>query len=73
MGNLQSGAARDWSLEQTVRAFRVTSSTIVSWIKSLEEEGASALVQLPEPVNRFPDYVPYIVQQLEPSCPALGR
>ena len=30
-------------------------------MKRLQENGADALVQLDEPVNRFPDFVRYIV------------
>jgi len=33
-------------------------------MKRLDEEGADALVQLREPVNRFPDFVRYVVQRL---------
>ena len=39
----------------------------------LDEEGPSALVQLAEPVNKFPDFVRYIVQQLKTLCPILGK
>ena len=61
MAILQIRAARGWSLEQIGRVFHLTSATIASWMKRLEEDGAEALVQLHEPVNRFPDYVRYIV------------
>ena len=30
-------------------------------------------MQLAEPVNRFLDYVRYIVQQLKTLCPAMGK
>ena len=73
MAILQLRAARGWSLQQTARVFHVTGATISSWMKRLEEEGAGALVQLREPVNRFPDYVRYIVQQLKMLCPTLGK
>ena len=32
-----------------------------------------ALVQLREPVNRFPDFVRHVVQQLKILCPSLGE
>jgi len=73
MAILQLRTARGWSLEQTARVFHLTAATISSWMKRLEEEGADALVQLPEPINRFPDYVRYVVQQLKLLCPALGK
>jgi putative transposase len=39
----------------------------------LEETGPRALVQLRTPVNKFPDFVRYAVQQLQALCPALGK
>ena len=39
----------------------------------LDEEGPDALVRLPEPVNRFPDFVSYVVRRLKALCPAMGR
>ena len=30
-------------------------------------------MQLPEPVNQFPDFVRHIVQQLKVLCPSLGK
>ena len=56
---LQLRAARKWSLQQTADAFFVTPETIASWTKRLDEQGANALLQMPEPVNRFPDLVRY--------------
>ena len=38
----------------------------------LDEDGPSALVQTAEPVNRFPDFVAYIVRRLKVVCPAMG-
>jgi hypothetical protein len=34
--------------------FFVTEATVASWMKRLDEDGSSALVQTPGPVNRFP-------------------
>ena len=39
----------------------------------LDDEGPGALVQLPQPVNRFPDFVAHIVQSLRALCPTMGR
>jgi len=39
----------------------------------LDEEGPVALVRLPEPVNRFPDFVAYLVKRLRVLCPTLGK
>jgi len=39
----------------------------------LQEDEADTLVQLNEPVNRFPDYVRYVVQQLKTLCSSMGK
>jgi len=51
----------------------VTAATIASWMKRIDEEGPDALVQIREPVNRFPDFVRYAVQRLKTLCPTLGK
>ena len=73
MAILELRAARGWSLEQTARVFHLTAATVASWMKRLEQEGAHALVQLREPVNRFPDFVRYVVQRLKTLCPMMGK
>ena len=73
MAILELRAARGWSLEQTARVFHLTAATVASWMKRLGEEGAHALVQLREPVNRFPDFVRYVVQRLKTLCPMMGK
>src|SRR5439155_2795964 len=70
---LELKAARGWSLEQTAKAFFVCPKTIASWMKRLDEDGTAALIQLPVPVNRFPDLVRHAVQRLQALCPTLGK
>ena len=70
---LELRAARGWSLAQTARIFLVTPLTIASWMGRLDEEGPDALVRLPEPVNKFPDFVRYVVRRLKILCPTLGK
>ena len=72
MAILELKAARGWSLAQTARTFQVTSITIASWMKRVDEEGPDALVQLREPVNKFPDFVRYAIQRLRKLCYSLG-
>src|SRR6266571_5341168 len=55
------------------RIFLVTPLTIASWMGRLDEEGPDALVRLPEPVNKFPDFVGYVVRRLKFLCPTLGK
>ena len=73
MAILELKAARGWSLAQTARAFLVEPKTVAAWLKRIDEDGSSALVQLREPVNKFPDFVRYIVRRLKILCPALGK
>ena len=42
-------------------------------MRRLDEEGEEALVRMPVPVNRFPDFVSVVVQQLRATCPSLGK
>jgi len=72
-GQSAAPQARSWSLAQTARTFLVTPLTISSWMARLDEDGPDALVRLPEPVNRFPDFVGYLVRRLRVLCPAMGR
>jgi hypothetical protein len=60
MAILELRAARGWSLKQTGDTFLVTPATIVAWVKRIDDQGADALLQLREPVNKFPDFVRYI-------------
>ena len=73
MAILELRAARGWSLEQTARTFLVTAATIASWMTRVAEEGPDGLVELREPVNKFPDLVRYLVQRLKTLCPAMGK
>ena len=70
---LELRAARGWSLAQIARTFLVNPLTIASWTRRLDEEGPDTLLRLPEPVNRFPDFVGYLVRRLKILCPRLGR
>ena len=73
MAILELKAARGWSLTQTAKAFLVTPATVRFWLKRIDESSPSALVRMPEPVNKFPDFVRYIVQRLKRLCPTLGK
>jgi hypothetical protein len=73
MAILKLKAARGWSLAQAARAFFVEPDTIAAWLKRVDENGTSALVQLRDPVNKFPDFVRHIVQRLKALCPSLGK
>ena len=51
----------------------ISAATVAGWLKRIDEKGAGALVQLPRPVNRFPDFVDHLVQRLKLSFPAMGK
>ncbi len=70
---LKLKAARGWSSSQVARVFAVTEETIASWLKRVDEEGERALVQLSEPVNKFPAYVGYLIRWLKSMCPTMGK
>jgi hypothetical protein len=70
---LELRAARGCTLAQTARIFLVSPLTVASWMGRIEEEGPDALVRLPEPVNRFPDFVSYLVKRLKILCPTFGK
>ncbi len=73
MAILELRAARGWSLKQTADTFSLTSATIALWVKRIDERGTDALLQLREPVNKFPDFVRYIVQRLKTLSPSMGK
>ncbi len=73
MAILELRAARGWSLAETARRFQVERETIRSWTRRVDEEGPRALVTLREPVNKYPDFVRYMVQTLKTLCPLMGK
>ena len=73
MAILEIKAARNWSLRQTAKEFSVTPETISSWLRRVDEQGPDALVQIPQPVNKFPEHVRYVVQRLKTLCPWMGK
>jgi len=70
---LELRAARGWSQAQTAERMQITLATVAAWTGRLDEEGPAALVQMPVPVNRFPEFVAYIVRSLKILCPAMGK
>jgi transposase InsO family protein len=70
---LELKAARGWTASQVAEVFAVTEETIDSWLKRVDEEGEHALVQITEPVNKFPVFVRYLVRHLKTLCPTMGK
>jgi transposase InsO family protein len=73
MAILELRAARSWSKQKTANSFHLTADTITTWMRRLDESGPKSLVQLPEPVNKFPDFARYSVQRLKLLCPSMGK
>lgn len=73
MAILELKAARDWSADQTARIFLATELTAAPWMGRLDERGPQALVRPAEPVNKFPQFVGYLVRQLKNLKPELGK
>ena len=70
---LELRALRSWSLAQTAKVFHVTPATVGSWCSRLDQDGPTALLRTSVPVNRFPDFVRYLVKRLQVLCPRLGK
>ena len=70
---LNHKAARGWNLKQTAEACMVDEQTVSSWDRRLDENGANALVQIKEPVNKYPDLLKYGMQQLKALIPLMGK
>ncbi len=70
---LELRAARGWSLSQTARRLLVTPATVCSWMHRLDEDGPHSIVQIREPVNKYPDFVAYLVRRLKLLCPTMGK
>ncbi len=70
---LELRAARGWSIKQTADIFLITQATVSSWMRRIGEKGPDSLLQLSEPVNKFPDFVRYLVQRLKTLCPSMGK
>jgi DNA-binding transcriptional regulator YiaG len=70
---LQLKALNAWSAEETAQRFLVTSDTIRSWERASQDPNSSLLSLDREPVNRFPDWLGYMVGQFKTLCPGLGK
>jgi hypothetical protein len=73
MAILELRAACGWTVRQTADTFLVDPDTVSAWSRRVNELGPDRLLEIPVPVNRFPDYLRYAVQRLKVLCPALGK
>jgi len=70
MAILELRAMRGWNKAETGRHFFVSDDTIRAWLRRADDD---SLVDTHTPVNRFPDFVRYAVQQIKLFCPTLGK
>jgi putative transposase len=73
MAILELRAVCNWSLAKTAEVFMVSTATIREWMSRLDEQAEHPLVQLRKPVNKFPDFVGYVVRRLKALCPMMGK
>ena len=66
-------AARGWNATQAAQRMQLSSPTITSWLSRVDEDGCAGLVRVPEPANRFPEFVATIVRQLKATVPSMGK
>ncbi len=70
---LELKAARGWTAAAAARRLVLSAATITTWTQRLDAQGKDALLALPQPVNRFPDYLAHLVRSLKLTLPFAGR
>ena len=73
MAILEHRAARCWNLHQAAEEFLLDEQTLGDWMRRIDEKGGDALVRIPEPTNKFPDFVKHLAQRLKLLSPSMGR
>lgn len=73
MAILEHRATRCWNLHQTAEEFLLDEQTLGDWMRRIDEKGGDALVRIPEPTNKFPDFVKHLAQRLKLLSPSMGR
>ena len=62
-----------WNATQTAAQCLVTPQAISAWMRRLDERTEEQFLQTARPVNRYPDMVAHVAQQLKTTIPAAGR
>jgi transposase InsO family protein len=70
---LRLKAIRGWTTVRTAEVFLLNEHTVTEWLQRIDEEGEKALLQMPEPVSKFPEFVRAIVRQLKSFFPRMGK
>ena len=66
-------ARAGWNAAQTAAQCLVTPQTVSAWMRRLDERSEEEFLQTPSPVNKYPDFVALVAQQLRATIPAAGR
>ena len=72
MAILEHRATRCWNLHQTAEEFLLDEQTLGDWMRRIDEKGGDALVRIPEPTNKFPDFVKHLAQRLKLLSPSMA-
>jgi putative transposase len=72
MAILELKAARGWSAAQTADVFNLDPETVADWLRRTHDPDDD-LLQIPTPINKFPQFVRHVVCRLKVLCPAMGK
>ena len=70
---LELKASRGWSTQEAADRFQVTAATISSWQRRVDDPESQGLLEVREPVNKFPQFIRAAVKRLKLLCPRLGK
>jgi transposase InsO family protein len=71
MSILEIRSARGWNLKKTAEEFLLDEETVSGWMKQLDDGGG--LIQIPQPVNKYPEALVYLIQRLKILFPRYGK
>ena len=64
-------AARGWNRRQAASALLVEAPTISRWLAEAEED--SRILEIPAPINKYPDVVTRVIHDLKARFPHFGK
>jgi hypothetical protein len=70
MAILELKAARGWSAAQTADVFNLDPETVADWLRRTHDPDDD-LLQIPTPINKFPQFVRHVVCRLKVLCPTI--
>ncbi len=73
MSILELKACRGWTAEEVANRFHLSSATVSSWQRRVDDPESAGLLELREPANKFPQFIRLAVKRLKLLCPRLGK